>query len=778
MVASFVGHPKYARAMLLTMLGVAIVAGLLGFLAPFERMLLDVQTRLGDTPASGEITIVEIDAKSIEALEQWPWPRKFHAEALTKIAAADPRLISFDVDFSSKQSSVDDAALGAALEKTSATVILAAFEQDVEGGSRRTASLPLPALRASSFVGSANVMPDPDGAVRTYPVATEINGILRPSLATLTAEANLPDTEAVVIDYAIDPDTIGRLSFVDVLRGDFDPSAISGKRVLIGATAIELGDRYHIPGHGLLPGVVVQALAAETLLDETPLVPLSRQASALLALIAALPLVIMFGQTRRFVAVAAAGATSAVIVVTFLQGEYGLVLNMATPVAAWAIVLIAGLGIEGRLQFRRRDLLNPFTQLPNRRLLERELATDGSSGKALALVRVQSYDKISSAFGVEASQGLMLRVSERISFRSENAAVYQLSSNLFAVLVDSVSCDPEIWFAGLELDLVRVTEQGDVHADIRVNAGFDLPAQSADPFSSRIDRALLALSQAEEGKRRLSLSGQQDRDNERWRVGLANTLRKAIEVGHLRLVYQPKMCIRSGAIEHVEALVRWQDPERGPIYPDQFIPLAEANGSISDLTRFVITEAAGMVAILRQRGLEVGVAVNISTNDLADPKFVSFVAETLREAAIPPALLTMEITETGLIDGRHEALSAARELKALGLRLSIDDYGTGQSTMAYVEQFPADELKIDMSFVMKMIGDRSNSILVNSAIELAHALDMQVVAEGVENEEILAALRAKGCDYGQGYHIARPLEAEAMMAFLAEQTNEPQRRVA
>ena len=174
-----------------------------------------------------------------------------------------------------------------------------------------------------------------------------------------------------------------------------------------------------------------------------------------------------------------------------------------------------------------------------------------------------------------------------------------------------------------------------------------------------------------------------------------------------------------------------------------------------------------MIARLRANGLTTGVAVNISTNDLADPAFVEFVAETLRQTGIPAGALTLEITETGLIEGRTEALVSARRLKALGLRLSIDDYGTGQSTMAYVEQFPADELKIDMSFVMRMTDDRANEILVKSAIDLGHALGLTVVAEGVETAGILTALREQRCDYAQGYHISRPLEADDLFTYLS-----------
>ncbi|HET7409007.1 MAG TPA: EAL domain-containing protein [Paracoccaceae bacterium] len=767
-VSSGLGHGPRARLGLLAAALIAAAAGLQGWLAPLERAFLDWQTRLVTTAASGEILLVEIDPASIEALERWPWPRRLHAEAVSALAAADPHLIAFDVDFSSRQTAADDQALAAALAAAKQTVILAAFEQAGAAPSDRVATLPLPAFRQNSFVGSANVMPDPDGAVRTYPAATRIGGTVRPSLATLVAEANLSGSDAIVIDYGIDSASIPRLSFVDLVRGDFDPASIAGKRVLIGATAIELGDRYHIPGQGLVPGVVVQALAAETLLQERPLVPLSRLAAAFLAVAAAVPLALSFGARRRFLLTGAASALAAALLMAWLRLDFGLLLNGAAAAAAWTLVMLGGAALEIRLQFRRRELLNPVTMLPNRRVLERELARPARARETLAVVRVQGYDKILSAAGAETAQLLLLDVARRIAARSDDTDVYQLGNNLFALLLDPVRFDPETWFAGLELALRNGVARGEVKADIRLGAGFDTGGAADDSFGSRIDRSLLALSQAEGRNQRLGWAGQQDQSEERWRIGMASALRGAIDEGDLRLVFQPKLCLRTNQIRQVEALVRWTDPQRGSIFPDQFIPIAEANGSIGDLTRFVVAEAVRTAAALQGAGFETGVAVNISTSDLADPGFAAFVADCLARTRIPPHLLTLEITETGMLEGRETALAAARALKDMGLRLSIDDYGTGQSTMSYVEQFPADELKIDMSFVMKMMDDKANAILVNSAIDLAHALDLQVVAEGVENEAIMSALRARGCDYAQGYHIARPLDYAALIDFLRQ----------
>ena len=213
-------HGKGSKVALLCLLIVLVAASWLGGFAAFERRILDLQTHLGERQASGEIVIVEIDPKSIDALKQWPWPRRLHAQALNALSERDPRLIAFDVDFSSRQSPEDDAALSRALQSTKATTVLAAFEQASAVEGRSIAALPLPALRSKAFIGNANVRPDPDGAVRTYPVAAEIAGQLRPSLATLTAEANVQRASEILIDYSIDPASIPRLSFIDLLRGD------------------------------------------------------------------------------------------------------------------------------------------------------------------------------------------------------------------------------------------------------------------------------------------------------------------------------------------------------------------------------------------------------------------------------------------------------------------------------------------------------------------------------------------------------------------------------
>jgi EAL domain-containing protein (putative c-di-GMP-specific phosphodiesterase class I) len=237
--------------------------------------------------------------------------------------------------------------------------------------------------------------------------------------------------------------------------------------------------------------------------------------------------------------------------------------------------------------------------------------------------------------------------------------------------------------------------------------------------------------------------------------------------GHLWNAYQPKLDIASGRIVSVEALVRWHHADRGPIGPDRFIPLVEEHGRARDLTLHVFDRAVADAMHWRASGLEIGVAVNVSATLLLDAEFVELLRDRLRSVALPPEQITIEVTESAAMREPERAIAALESWRALGLKISIDDYGTGQSSLGYLQKLPATELKIDMSFVRSLAADRRNAIMVRSTIALAHELGMKVVAEGVEDAECLRLLAAMGCDTAQGWHVGKPMSAEALENFIA-----------
>jgi len=244
-------------------------------------------------------------------------------------------------------------------------------------------------------------------------------------------------------------------------------------------------------------------------------------------------------------------------------------------------------------------------------------------------------------------------------------------------------------------------------------------------------------------------------------------LRRAIEAGELVLHYQPKMAIAEDRVGSVEALVRWNHPQRGLVPPAQFIPFAEQTGYISAITRWVIAHAIQQGGAWQRAGRSIRVSVNISARDLHQgDALVLFVAAELLAAQFPAGMLCLEITESALMQNPRSAQSTLRRLCELGISTSIDDYGTGYSSLAYIKQLAVSELKIDRTFVSGMEADKRNSAIVRSTIELGHNLGLAVVAEGVETEHELERLRGYGCDTAQGYLVARPMPAAALEKWL------------
>jgi EAL domain-containing protein (putative c-di-GMP-specific phosphodiesterase class I) len=236
----------------------------------------------------------------------------------------------------------------------------------------------------------------------------------------------------------------------------------------------------------------------------------------------------------------------------------------------------------------------------------------------------------------------------------------------------------------------------------------------------------------------------------------------------IELHYQPKIGMDSGEVIGFEALARWRHPGRGMVMPDEFIPLAEQTGLVGRLTHIALRQALEQLSAWQGTAAQVGMAVNLSPRRLLEPDLPTVVGELLAGTGVAPHRLTLEITESSLMTDPDAAQRALLELRDIGVRLSVDDFGTGYSALAYLQRLPLDEVKIDKSFVIPMMTDPSARAIVRAIVELAHTLDLEVVAEGVEHEAGREALRSMGCDIMQGYLISRPLQPQQVLPWLAD----------
>jgi len=252
------------------------------------------------------------------------------------------------------------------------------------------------------------------------------------------------------------------------------------------------------------------------------------------------------------------------------------------------------------------------------------------------------------------------------------------------------------------------------------------------------------------------------------RLALLGELRKAIDEDELVLHYQPKIEARSGRLVGVEALLRWRHATRGLIYPDKFIPSAECTGLIHPLTRHVLRKSLLQWIDWREQGLELNIAVNVSRQSLLDPNFPNEVAQLLETYSVPASSLELEITENSIMADFAQAKEVLERLSRMGIRLSLDDYGSGYSSLAHVKRLPITEVKIDKSFVLGMAHDPGDRVIVRSTIELGHNLGLSVVAEGVESLETLRDLATLGCDLAQGFWVSRPIPGDEVVAWASQ----------
>ena len=250
------------------------------------------------------------------------------------------------------------------------------------------------------------------------------------------------------------------------------------------------------------------------------------------------------------------------------------------------------------------------------------------------------------------------------------------------------------------------------------------------------------------------------------RLSLMAELRHAVEHDELVLFYQPKVGLTNGTLSNVEALARWQHPERGMVPPGEFIPFAEKTGYIREITCWAIEAALKQRLKWQKDGLPLTISVNVSARDLMKTDFPEMIAGLLARYGASPNWLTLEITESAIMTDPQRALNVLERLHGMGLRLSVDDFGIGYSSLAYLKKLPVSELKIDMSFIRNMDNDKDDETIVRSTVDLGHNMGLKVVAEGVETEAIWNMLREMGCDVAQGYYLSRPLAADALAQWI------------
>ncbi len=826
-----------------------------------------------------------------------------------------------------------DEGLRQALAKANGRVVLPVFRQHALGNGHAgdiVYTAPLPMFRQLVSIGSVNAMPEPDGLVRRQSAtdywedglhvrqAPRLRRFLDqitfgrtvPTMAALLASPARPLFDVFHLDFGIRPETFPRLSYADVVEGSFDPAVVKGRKVIVGATAVELGDQFATPVYKSLSGPILQAMSYESIIQGRTL-----YRSAPWMVYAGILIVgLLFA--RRFHAWSWRWGMVALVLMILSFAGASLALQMRTPlmleVTPWILLAtllyvsslnaqidnqglqlmfrgirqrrgnalmrsvvesssdailtmteemlvevanpaaeaifgvqsgalagqrveellpelgddsatlesllstgaaeIEGINAEGtpiqleltvsdmevggrrRFVVMARDisdrkaqqrlleylaLHDPLTGLPNRALLMDRLehaisvAERQEQTMALLLLDLDRFKEINDTLGHAVGDSLLTEVGRVLAepLRASDT-IARLGGDEFAVLLPSVlgAKQANEIAERVAMAMQRPFLVDDLTLEVGVSIGIALYPDHGTDASQLLRSADVAMYVAKKDRSVFSTYDPSKDDNSVRNLAMSGELRAAMDTDQLVLYYQPKIDLATHRLTGAEALVRWRHPSYGLVPPDDFISLAEQSGMIRQLSRWVLDKSVRQLEAWHKDGLEISMAVNLSPRNLHEEDLTDAVEALLRAHPVGPEYLTLEITENAIMVDPPRVLEAIRQLKATGVRLSIDDFGTGYSSLAYLKNLPVDEIKIDKSFVVNMAEDKNDEVIVRATIDLAHNLGLVVVGEGVEGVPQMRALEALGCDFAQGFHIAKPMPVDKFMEWLHTNT--------
>jgi len=719
---------------------IGLIFGLVGAGEYPEDRLRVVRNHINERPASGDIVLVGIDEKSVGQVGRWPWPRGRYADLVRAIDAASPEQQVHDFMIPDHSDPAQDRLLAEAFAD-SGNVTLAYLPRAGAQNGKYEDVRPLPELRRYTRIGTIGLRYNYANEGWFLPHGTRRGMTVIPSLASILANETTVTDKEFRVNYAFDPGSIPLVSAADVLSGRIDPRRLEGKTVVVGTVAERLGDQFMLPGWGKASGVYIHIIGAETLEAGEP-VDLGWVPAFLLS-----ALLVAASITRRTsVQAGLLGGGTAILLAGPLLLERNQIFADVTPGLFVILWVATGLMMQN---VKRRGLTNSVSGLPNLNALRR---ARHERDHPLIVARVLNYPQVVSTLSLANERSLTEQIVARLKVGSEVSTVYQGDEGIFAWTVPAGTA------IGHHVEALHALFRSPAKID---GKPFDIPISfgveigSGRSLANRLGSALVAADEATAEGLRWKYHDPERLKDAQWRLSLLSQLDDAIDHGQVWVAYQPQLDLRTNRVRGAEALARWTHPEKGPISPNEFVAAAEQNDRIEKLTFFVLDHAVAAAAQINHDHGEFDMAVNLSARMLGDKTLPSRVREILDRHGLDPARLTLELTETAALASGAD-IGPLYGLRDLGIRISIDDYGTGLSTLEYLKKIPASEIKIDQSFVKSMRDHRSDLVMVQSTIALAHSLGRTVVAEGVESREILDMLVAMKCEIAQGFVVGRP----------------------
>jgi EAL domain-containing protein (putative c-di-GMP-specific phosphodiesterase class I) len=580
----------------------------------------------------------------------------------------------------------------------------------------------------------------------------------------LARKDNLSDS--TVINYGFALDSIPSLAIEDIApatgpmgsrRTPYGPAGIdlAGKTVVIGT--LSTANSYNIPGRTGVPGAILDIYAAETLdAGFTRIVTGWEVVLAAFLLLLAATRIMAAHMRKAAYAVVAAMLPCGILIAAWLPATVmfsGLV---------FLLLIYAGFRLRAKAK-EAAQMVDPDTGLPTFAALEadRDVA---DTAPTIIVARIHRFEEVKRTLPRELHAEYMLRLIGRLKAAKHDATIYIGQGHLIAWTFPEK--EPALirdHLEGLRALFAAPLLVGDNQVDVRITFGVDITP--SPNVTRRVAAAVEAAERTTETYEPVVIAETTSDEDLIWNISLQARIDAALANGEIFMIYQPKVEVQTGEIVGAEALVRWRDPVKGLIPPDHFIRQCETAGRMAHLTRHVLTQSCLAGVEFQRHGMTLPIAVNISATLVHEPQIVSMVSEVLQQTGYPASNLTLEITETYRISNFERAGEVLGDLRALGAKISMDDFGVGAASLEALQKLPFSEIKIDRIFIAAMKDETKAKAIVRSVLEMGRELGIVVVAEGVEDSHTLTILRDSGCRVAQGFGISRPISFEEILQF-------------
>ena len=739
-----------------TTLLVCLLMAYINFLTPLEDLYRGGRNILRARPADGQVVVVGIDEKTIKALGASYYPRQYNAQVLDRLFAMGAKRAYFDEVFSTPMDEKNDKAFEDALRRHKGRAFVGVISAKSKNFGGDTSLIPLARFRNAGDMRALHANVNPFSLSVDLFYADNVSGRIVPSVSADVAGMSPDNTSFYRPDWSIQVSSVPTLSLIDVLENRVPEAAVRGKDVMIGVTAKSEPDFVQIPGQGWFPGVYGHAIGAQTLREGKPSNLGWKPAMALAIALSAL---MLWTRSRRKTRYIALGATLAAVIVPFVLDIWMIKADLLSAYLLFGIVAYRSHTLRELSDAR---LKNAATLLPNLAALREEPL---AASKPIIAMRIRNYAAVGASFSESVDSILITEIARRLTLPGQATNFYQAEDVLYWLGPALPQHELDGHLAGLARLMESLFVVQGRKIDVHVAFGVDL--DMARPVANRIGRALLAADTAA-SKHQPYMFNTSDNDEEgAWELSLMSELDAAVDAGDIWIAYQPQFELKTDRIIGAEALVRWQHPVRGAISPEAFILQAEEHNRISRLTYHVLELATRAAKPIIALNPAFRLSINISATLMEQPQLPAMIVDILGRVGFPTSNLTLEVTESAPFADNRAVASNLAGIAALGIDLSIDDYGTGNATLEYLRSVPCQEIKIDRSFVTSLVKDNGDMLLVESTIELAHGLGRRVIAEGIEDPETLELLRGIGCDIAQGYYLAKPMRIEALESLLS-----------